>query len=258
MNSHKPLLRVVFFLLSIFAFVGVSQAQVQKVAAIRINRLPTTYGCITGANPNGEVPVYSNSTGRQDLDAAVLTEITEINKQFDVWLPVYFEISKDKNAFFTSEKYPDLIMADTGKSDLPLTGSLVIGVALWQDEMVSNSGYAIPAIMAHEGGHAAQYKKRFPYEGKWRELHADYMAGWFTGHRGRFIIQNEVSILNSFFNKGDFDFFDKGHHGTPQERANAFMAGYNLNRLSQVSLGTLAYDWGIKYIQNCQQARLCN
>jgi hypothetical protein len=80
-------------------------------------------------------------------------------------------------------------------------------------------------------------------------LHADYLAGWFTAHRQRFLPQDANQALKSFFDKGDYDFFSEGHHGTPQERAAAFYAGYMLNMGNNVGLGSLAYNSGINYVR---------
>ena len=235
--------------------------QTQSRKTISVNQI-STYGCarahLSGENPD-DVPIQiSNSTGNRNTDTAVSIDITELDKQFNVYVPVYFELSDVKNAYFTTEKYPELIMADKGVADQPYNGSVVLSMGLWNDETVKNAGFALPAVIAHEFAHAMQHKFNFPAGGtKWAELHADYMAGWFTGHRGRFVFQNDSLILKSFFDKGDFEFFSEDHHGTPQERANAFYYGYLLNRQNGVAFGTHAYQYGVQYLNTCKAARLC-
>lgn len=236
------------------------QAQTQSRRTIRVTEI-RTYGCVrtrlSGEAPTDAVQI-SNSTGRQDIDRAVSIDITELDSQFNVYVPVYFELSDAKNAFFTTDKYPELIMADKGTYDQPYNGSVILGLGLWNDETVKNAGFALPAVIAHEFAHAMQHKNRFPQAGsKWAELHADYMAGWFTAHRGRFVFQNDALILKSFYDKGDFEFFSDGHHGTPQERANAFYNGYLLNKQSGVAFGTHAYEYGLQYLKTCRQYKTC-
>jgi hypothetical protein len=209
-----------------------------------------TYGCISGSAPGSAgAKKYSVSTGNQFVDNAIRVDISELNRQFGVFVPVYFENTDVKNAYFTNQKFPELIQEDTGSSDANYTGSVFIAAGLWNDEYIKNQGFALPAIMAHEFAHAMQYSRGFPYGGKWLELHADYMAGWFAGHRGRFAAQNDIGILQSFFNKGDYDFFSQRHHGTPQERANAFFEGFRLNRQFNAAFGGQAYDYGLQYVR---------
>lgn len=190
------------------------------------------------------------NTGWQALDTSLFYDIGELNKQFGVSVPLYFIKSSDdeKNAFFTNQKFPDLIRADRADPNMFVTGSVFVTSGLLKNEFRSG-GYAIPAVLGHEYAHAMQYANRFPHSGKWRELHADYLAGWFTAHRQRFLPQDANQALRSFFDKGDFDFFEEGHHGTPQERAAAFYEGYILNIRSNVAVGSLAYGHGLNYVR---------
>jgi hypothetical protein len=110
----------------------------------------------------------------------------------------------------------------------------------------------MPAIVAHEYAHIAQFKYKFPWtEGKWPELHADFLAGWFIAHRERFPLPNDAyQAAASLYYKGDYDFNDRDHHGTPEERLKAFRAGYEFNLRSNVPSGALAYQAGINYIRS--------
>lgn len=252
----RRIISMVLAVIGVINLIGLT-AQAQSKKTISLKKTISTYGCVTGSNPTESEVKLTNSTGNQQFDNAVSVDITELMKQFQVFVPVYFEDSDVKNAYFTSETYPDLRAADAEKSTQAYDGTVVIGFGLWNDETVKNAGFALPAVIAHEYAHAMQYKKNFPHSGKLRELHADYLAGWFTGHRGRWTFQNDASIMKSFFDKGDFNFFEEGHHGTPQERANAFYNGYLLNRKFQVAFGTHAYDYGIEYLKTCKQNKLC-
>ena len=133
-----------------------------------------------------------------------------------------------------------------------MTGSVFISSGLLIKEYKETNGslMSIPAILGHEFAHGMQSDNNFPYSGKWRELHADYLAGWFIGHRGRFRPQNAIQAILNFYNKGDYEFNSEDHHGTPQERAAAFNAGYTLNVQGNEDSGGDAYVAGLKYVKN--------
>jgi len=245
MNTRRRFIKAVTLVGLFLTLLLPAHAQKQ----ITLRQKIYTYGCLSGHDPNSSgARKYSVSTGNRAVDNAIVIDLTELNKQFGVFVPVYFENSDVKNAYFTNQKFPELILEDTGKLDENYTGSVFIAAGLWNDESVKNQGFALPAIISHEFAHAMQYSRRFPYSGKWLELHADYMAGWFTGHRGRFTFQDDLKILQSFFEKGDYNFFSKQHHGTPHERANAFYQGYILNRQFNVAFGSHAYEYGLQYL----------
>jgi hypothetical protein len=76
------------------------------------------------------------------------------------------------------------------------------------------------------------------------------MAGWYTARRGHFVKQVDSQALFSFLDKGDFDFGNPGHHGTPNERGQAFMIGYSYADETDAAivyskgLGMMAYLMG--------------
>lgn len=130
-------------------------------------------------------------------------------------------------------------------------GTVFLGTKLINAEFAEGHGaaYSIPTILGHEFAHILQKKLKFPLvESKWQELHADYMAGWFTGHRARYRKQDLNQSIQSLFEKGDYEFNSVGHHGTPVERSCAFDAGYRLNRDGNVSSARLAYVNGLRYL----------
>lgn len=210
------------------------------------------YGCLAGKSATAQIPQTQVAvrTGHEPLDNAMVEDITELDNAFGVSVPVYFLVNQSQNAFFTPTKFPDLIRADGANPDMIVTGSVFFGAGLLISEFKATNGslMSVPAIMAHEFAHAMQYKNSFPYAGKWRELHADYIAGWYIGHRGRYRPQNALQAFLNFYYKGDYDFFDKGHHGTPQERAAAFNAGFNLNVGRNEASAVNAYNAGLRYV----------
>jgi hypothetical protein len=217
------------------------------------------YGCLAGGgNTTAEVnrkQVFVK-TGVPTLDYSMLEDIKVLDAAFGTSIPVYFIKDDDEQrgtAFFTPTRFPDLIREEGFDPDrVRVSGSVFISSGLFIKEFKETNGslMSIPAILGHEFGHGMQHSNNFPYDGKWQELHADYLAGWFIGHRGRFRPQNAVQAILNFYNKGDYEFNDKGHHGTPQERASAFNAGYTLNVQGNVASGALAYSSGLQYVRN--------
>lgn len=250
-------------------FMHTTFAQGPKVFSIK-GKVPT-YGCLSGENPNSsgnvEEKTVTVSSGNALTDKLLLEDISELNNQFGVYIPVYFWHTSQKNAFFTNLKFDALIKEDLGIADPGLDGSVFITTGLWQNEVAYNDGFALPTVIAHEFAHAMQHKNKSALSGKWLELHADYLAGWFTGHRyrtkpfinryGQFDSTAVIKIQRSLFDKGDQGYYSKDPHGTPGERANAFKFGYELNMLFGESSGVRAYVRGIEYLQNCQKAGLC-
>jgi hypothetical protein len=209
----------------------------------------SVYGCLAGGSTTASVSPNQVAvrTGNQGLDHVMVEDITELDRQFGVSVPVYFLNSNVENAFFTPTKFPSLISADGGDPNMIVTGSMFVTSSLLISEYRATNGslMSIPAIMGHEFAHAMQYKNGFPYRGRWRELHADYMAGWFIAHRGRFRPQNALQAFINFYNKGDSDFYSEDHHGTPQERGSAFYAGYMLNVARNEASAINAYNAGL-------------
>lgn len=149
------------------------------------------------------------------------------------------------NAFATpeqhDEKYPD--------------GTIFIGLKLAREELERDgSGLSIAGIMGHEFGHIIQFHNDCELEGKERELLSDYIAGWYMAARQVTTPWTDVrSTLNTMYNKGDYDFNSRNHHGTPSERVRATKAGYDEAINIFVSNGIpaylgAAYKFGLVYV----------
>lgn len=91
------------------------------------------------------------------------------------------------------------------------------------------------AILAHEYGHQVQFANNVDFgnspEGTRRtELMADaFSAYYLTNKRGAALNWKRVKeFLTVFFDIGDCQFDNPGHHGTPNQRMKAAMFGYQL------------------------------
>jgi hypothetical protein len=213
------------------------------------------FGCglNAGASSFSELgAVQPGGTGNNSLDAGIQIDILELQKVFGVSAKMFLlQEANGPNAFALSQPVPQVLGQFRIPAQASPDGMVFFGLGLMKSEYGSEfgTGYAIPSIIGHEYAHILQYKLGFPLRGKWQELHADYLAGWYTAHRSRYVPQNIAESMLSFFKKGDLDFNSPGHHGTPQERQEAFVAGLNLNLRNNVSSGRAAYDQGIVYLQ---------
>lgn len=213
------------------------------------------YGCLAGNHPSVDIneELVLVRTGIPDLNTTIIDDLTELDNQFSVVVPVYFLNDASTNAFFTPYRFPKFIAEDGGDPGMSVTGTIFFSVPLLVKEFYETNGswMSVPAILAHEFAHAMQYRNNSPLQGMWSELHADYMAGWYIAHRGRHRVQNARQAQDSLYNKGDNNFFDADHHGTRKQRARAFYAGYMFNATRNGRYepsAAAAYNAGIRYI----------
>ena len=108
-------------------------------------------------------------------------------------------------------------------------GTVIFGLELTAMELRRDGGVgmALPAIMAHEFAHIRQFRdgRLDAYDTSVRELHADFLAGWYMKLR-RYLMPTDMSpALRAFFERGDYEFNSEQHHGTPDQRLEAVAAG---------------------------------
>lgn len=126
-------------------------------------------------------------------------------------------------------------------------GSILMGIGLCHNmlQAYSNLGpYAVwvpMTVLAHEYGHILQFRalksgSGARHQGKYPELHADVLAGAYMGQRavdarvyfGSDIMPAVMAAWQQFHRIGDTNFSSPAHHGTHQERAQAFSYGVGL------------------------------
>ena len=92
--------------------------------------------------------------------------------------------------------------------------------------------FAVAYIVAHEYGHQVQdelglFERGLPTVNL--ELQADCFAGTWANHayEQNRVDQDDIrSALNAALAVGDFDASNPGHHGTPEQRAQAWNTGF--------------------------------
>lgn len=219
-------------------------------------------GCVlNSADANGylegvNAQTFSSGTepiprsGNRNFDIVLAHTLANISQTFEV-LPgfAYYDDYDGHNAFATPE-------AKLNHTD----GTVLFGQGLLQNLLSGEDHPAISvsAVCAHEFGHILQFKHNLiniVNQGqatvKRSELQADYLAGYYAGvkktQRQDFNAAVFATTQHSF---GDNMKGSPGHHGTPEERAAAIVAGFKLSyndrkNLSDALVISTAYVRGI-------------
>jgi hypothetical protein len=251
LRTKKALIGAVIALVSATTVVGAAA----QTGRMKLSKRKGTFylvGCATAGrsmkaswspgNPNrinGIGTIY-NGPVHPTLANALSEDCTAARNYFGVRAPMLL-VDEDgpENAVATN-----IVLSPDGPD-----GTVFFGNKLGASEMRQSAGYGIPTVIGHEYAHIMQMKNRLLVRNvKWRELHADFMAGWFTALRAHFRPQDLNASAYSIFSKGDYAFNEPGHHGTPAERTEAFVAGATVLLNRQATSGPAAYTAGINYI----------
>jgi hypothetical protein len=169
-----------------------------------------------------ELPRVMPWTGIPNIDMAVQNEGVFLSRLFSV-APAggFFDDAGAPNAFAT----PESLFTNS------IDGSVILGMSLLQQEIARDGGYgfSVAAIMAHEFAHVRQFKDARAMEVAVpvRELHADFLAGWYLAQRLQVAPTDVRSSMSAFFSLGDYAFNEPQHHGTPEQRLGSLLAGMN-------------------------------
>ena len=180
-----------------------------------------------------------NSSGNIELDRLMNNQKADLETFFGVKINLFFGIEKSRtgNAFFSPYC-----------NSLNCNGQVVLGNYLINELSFKSDSYTrLMAVFAHEFAHAMQHKYGWSGNSKWRELHADYLAGYYLGRNSSMNQSEVISTFNEFSSRGNFDFNNPDFHGTPEERGCAFLEGFKYGRLGNTSVYS-AYNSGKNYI----------
>jgi hypothetical protein len=195
------------------------------------------YGCAVGLSAAkamlGNAINLTPTSGHRALDyympieAGILSQMYEVQPGFG-----FLNDYQGANAY----AMPESLIAGT-------RGTVVFGVRLLRQEGTGKdwnaATSAMVGIMAHEWGHILEFDHGlYGSPSKPMELAADFMAGWYVGWKvaNGMPTMRPRAVAKSMEAKGDFDFNNPRHHGTPAERLNAMEKGFN----SYVTRGVLA------------------
>jgi hypothetical protein len=187
-------------------------------------------------------------SGDRDLDYAMAQTLSLLTDTWNV-LPAfaYYDDTGAPNAKATPARW--LSRAD---------GTVIFGRNLLSRllKLREAPDVAVAAVVAHEFGHIAQFKnnlKRPLLIGqdsvKRLELHADFLAGYFAGRRKLDRPDFPAAVFaTTQYAAGDYRPERVSHHGTPEERANAIVKGFEVAFRDRRSPGE-ALQIGVKYAQ---------
>ncbi len=185
-------------------------------------------------------------TDDRNLNHAIGVTLTRLSKLFEV---------HPEFGFYDDEDSPNAFATET--SVTPNTnGTVAFGYNLLQRQITEHpDGVSIMGILAHEFGHVVQYQRSLRdelMEGKHTvrlvELHADFLAGFYAGHRRLEYDMDTNGLGDAFLAIGDFNSKDTQHHGTPKERLSALTEGFKLGKEDQYTISD-AVKTGIRVVR---------
>ncbi len=126
-------------------------------------------------------------------------------------------------------------------------GTVLFGNRMLQRERAQREApeVAVAAICAHEFGHIVQFKTGL-YDRliagqptvKRAELHADFLAGYFAGVRKKEKPDFPAAVFAvTQYHLGDTLTTERIHHGTPEERGAAIVAGFKAAKEQNLAFG---------------------
>ncbi|MDT8411895.1 MAG: hypothetical protein RQ875_05500 [Vicingaceae bacterium] len=181
----------------------------------------------------------TSTTGEKLIDNSGISEINQLQSFFGVNVNFFFihELQNEGSAFF----HPTC-------TDYNCIGTIYLGMKMMVEQYKKHgNAETIKAILAHEFGHAIQQLVSWKEKGKWRELHSDFLAGFYIGKKYDYSEEEMNLFYKEFYDIGDNNFWSPEHHGTPIERECAFLEGYYYAKENNVTVQT-AHLYGIEYI----------
>jgi hypothetical protein len=165
-------------------------------------------------------------SGDREFDYALAQTLSQISHELGV-LPgfAYFDDSKSPNAYAT-----DRVLM--GKRD----GTVLFGQQYLKKKRAfpEHPDVAVTATCAHEFGHILQFKLGLEpvllagqATVKRRELHADYLAGYYAG-TVKLNNPRYPAVVFADSREGGLNDNRRDHHGTSKERADAIVRGFEV------------------------------
>jgi hypothetical protein len=178
----------------------------------------------------GKAPQLYSTSGNHWMDGKLNAEYQYLCFGFQV-RPMWYMYNDtgSPNAFAT----PNII----GNHNMP-NGTVCFGKKMFAEILrkfgpQTDGEVAAMAVTAHEWAHIVQFQVNSGnHTGKYPELHADFMSGWYMANRWKqqWGMINLESAMQEMWSIGDFAYNDKNHHGTPKERLSAFRQGASVGQ----------------------------
>ena len=151
-------------------------------------------------------------------EANILAQVTGLQPSL-----AFLDDRNAPNAFASSQ---DIINGQSPFGAVAL-GVSIIGQMVGQTNEITSVG----AVLVHEWAHIAQFATGVQSRSNTvapTELMADFIAGWYHGFRCAHACQNADPRFaeTGLASVGDYNTQSKNHHGTPEQRAQAYRNGY--------------------------------
>jgi len=183
-------------------------------------------------------------SGNRDFDYAAAQTLSKLTDIFGV-LPAFLYFKKNSgNAYATPGKFFN-----------GTDGTILFGRDLLFD--IFKTGESPEAIFsgicAHEFAHILQFKKGIDINRgnptvKKSELHADFLAGYFAGYRKLENKNFPAAVIAVAHGKlGDYNYNNPNHHGTPEERSQAIVEGFESSYRRGVKIND-AFNEGLEFV----------
>jgi hypothetical protein len=188
-------------------------------------------------------------TGNGTFDRALARSLAKLTATFGV-VPGFAFFGEESRAGANAYATPEIKL---DRND----GTVLFGKYLFRSLLAKPNApdAAILAVCAHEYGHIVQNNmnvRRRLLDGqntvKRLELHADFLAGYFAGLRKKENANFAAAIFAvTMHDLGDFNTNSKGHHGTPDERAESVQEGFKLGTKQDMRFLDVV-ERGIQYV----------
>jgi hypothetical protein len=213
------------------------------------------FGCTMTADQGYEVlntidlKKTTPTSGNQQLDYALAQTLSHLTDELNV-LPNF--LFYEEQYGFNARALP--ITRVAGRDGTVLFGRRMLKICLSLPEAPDA---AIGCTCAHEFGHIVQYKRglqpilmRGQNTVRRVELHADFLAGYFSGTRKMKRSDFPAAVFaTTQYRVGDDDFASPTHHGTSEERAAAIVRGFEVAYREHLPLDD-AIRAGIEYVSH--------
>jgi hypothetical protein len=183
--------------------------------------------CAAAGQGAPQAEALLTSTGDRNLDRILSAEMIEQSRYYGIRPAFMLYSGPNQNALATS------------RTRLENTqGTILYNLGFLQNQLKSSQwgGTVVAGVLAHEFGHIYQFFSTYAARlrsmhttVKFQELHADFLSAFYMGKK---FVASGVKLndyFDAFYALGDYQFEQKDHHGTREERYIAIKAGYNLS-----------------------------
>jgi hypothetical protein len=177
---------------------------------------------------------YFQTSGNPAVDRMVEMDLLFLEGRFRVSPNhVYYQEPKGRNAYWTPKTIGPV--SPLGRVVSNSFGTMSLGRNLINHELGltpkdAARNFTVAAIMAHELGHMAQFVRKSQLSPPQKELQADFLAGWSIrcAKRSTNPELHEGDIFKTVYDLGDELHYTTEHHGTSDERLQAFRKGFQV------------------------------